>query len=90
MVRELLTASCANTRQNFVTECRDGYSLGKLIRYEEGTDGTNYSFNVTMKSASFGGTKDCPYYSKNGKAVKALNADWKEYSEQLKGYDEPE
>ena len=87
MVRELLLASCE--RETFSTECRDGHSFGKLTRYEGDVEGSNFAFNVIMKSANFGRTKKGSYYSKNGKAVKALNADWKQYSTQLNGYDEP-
>ena len=88
VVRELLIASCGR-RQNFATECRDGHSFGKLTRYDGDSEGSNYAFNVIMKSVEFGDSKKGSYYSKNGKAVKALNADWKQYSTQLEGYDEP-
>ena len=81
-----MVESC-DRRQTFATECRDGHSFGKLTRYDGVEEGSNYAFNVIMKSATFGDTK--AYYSKNGKAVKALNADWKQYSTQLNGYDEP-
>ena len=88
VVRELLVESC-DRRQTFATECRDGHSFGKLTRYDGDSEGSNYAFNVIMKSVEFGDSKKGSYYSKNGKAVKALNADWKQYSTQLKGYDEP-
>ena len=84
MVRELLVGS-PKRRETFVTECKDGYSFGKLTTYDDGVS-ENLAFDDIMKIYR---NEGFPYYSKNGKAITALNTDWKQYSTQLTGHDEP-